>query len=162
MFESMTKSVSSWADMERYGVFALTGEACTLSMRLLCDLNKDGVHLITRFLGGNLELCPGSNWNYSKGANSSIMLPHTILCDLGAFALHVVDGYKVVVRLEQDGVLGVDVPALQKEIATWEKSCEWQEAIKLGSGGRDIERYYFAAEGSVAGRNVHQMTGRVE
>jgi hypothetical protein len=162
MFDDITKSVSSWEDMERYGVFALTGEACTLSMRLLCDLNRDGVHLIERFLGGNATMNIGSNWNQSKGAQSSVMLPHGILCELGAFALHVVDGFKVVVRLEQNGVLGVDVPALQKQIATWANPCEWQEAIKLGSGGRDIERYYWASDNSVAGRNVHQMSGRIE
>ena len=162
MFDDITKSVSSWEDMERYGVFALTGEACTLSMRLLCDVDSNGRQLLTKFLGGNVTLDPGSNWNSSKGACSSIMLPHGILCELGAFALHVVDGFKVVVRLEQNGVLGVDVPALQKQIATWETPCEWQEAIKLGSGGREIERYYWAMDNSVAGRNVHQMSGRVE
>jgi hypothetical protein len=37
-------------NLDDLGINILTGEACGLSMRLLCDVNKDGQELITSFL----------------------------------------------------------------------------------------------------------------
>ena len=36
------KSIHCWDDLARYGVVPLTGEACGLSYRLLCDVTAHG------------------------------------------------------------------------------------------------------------------------
>lgn len=69
-------------DLEQFGVIALTGEACGLAMRLLCDLTEEGVNLIREFM----RVEPTANpWN-SKGVKS-IMLPTCIFRDLWIFAM---------------------------------------------------------------------------
>lgn len=68
-------------DLEQFGVIALTGEACGLAMRLLCDLTEEGVKLIREFM----RVEPTADaWN-SKGVKS-VMLPTSIFRDLWIFA----------------------------------------------------------------------------
>ena len=60
------KCISSWQDLEPYGIIPLTGEADSLSFRLLCDLTPIGESIVGRMLGGNVEFRQGSNWNSSR------------------------------------------------------------------------------------------------
>lgn len=68
-------------DLEQFGIISLTGEACGLAMRILCDLTEEGVNLIREFM----RVEPTADaWN-SKGVKS-IMLPTCIMQDLWIFA----------------------------------------------------------------------------
>lgn len=41
---------------EEFGISILTGEACAYSMRVLCDVNDDGVRLINKTFGMTIEV----------------------------------------------------------------------------------------------------------
>lgn len=45
------KAIRSWDDLRCYGIIALTGEACMLGQRILCDLTKEGMAKIRRWFG---------------------------------------------------------------------------------------------------------------
>lgn len=76
--------------LEAAGIRLLTGEACPLNMRILCDLTPEGCEMLTRFLGGAVHFEEGKNWN--SGAVSSIMLPRSCLEDLERFVAAVNSG----------------------------------------------------------------------
>lgn len=95
----MSIQIHNWAGLQQFGINPLTGEACKYSMRLLCDLNEDGLALLRDFLGlqtfisgihddANPQFPP--NWNSQvngKPALASIMLARGIYNDLCHFAL---------------------------------------------------------------------------
>lgn len=78
--------------LERNGIIPLTGEACSLMMRLLCDLTPQGCEIMNKFLGGNVEFVKGSNWNSSQGQVASIMIPYSCLEDLRKFVTFIEKG----------------------------------------------------------------------
>ena len=54
--------INCWDDMHQFGIELLTGEACGLSYRLLCDVTQRGKLTIQKALGvENLGL--PDNWN---------------------------------------------------------------------------------------------------
>lgn len=90
----MSLQLHNWSGLQQFGINALTGEACKYRMRLLCDMNEDGIELIRDFLGMQIVLNPkaqfADNWNSAvngKPALVSIMLPRGIFDDLCKFAL---------------------------------------------------------------------------
>lgn len=64
------KTIASWDHLRPFGINALTGEACSVMYRLLCDITEDGKRVIEKCL--SCELRPPENWN--SGAVGSIML----------------------------------------------------------------------------------------
>jgi hypothetical protein len=99
------KSIRNWKDLEQYGIFPLTGEACAISARLLCDLNKNGEKLIKEFLGIPQNATLADNWN-SIGI-SSIFLPYGILQDLAAFLL-LSTGYTIAYAIKDGEIIGIN------------------------------------------------------
>lgn len=87
--------VTSWRDLELFGIRPLTGEACAYSMRLLCDLTEGGAALIRDYLGlpADCQLAP--NWN--SGAVASIMLTREQLKPLALFTAWQ-EGFDVVIE----------------------------------------------------------------
>lgn len=84
------KIIDSWDSLRAFGIEALTGEACGLRMRLLCDLTESGREIIQRFFGGTVVVVNGSEWYGGSGDDphvASIMLPRSVLEDLGAYCL---------------------------------------------------------------------------
>jgi hypothetical protein len=88
------KHLYSHNDLQSYGVNPLTGEADAYSRRLLCDLNEEGVILLTAYFGLSHTIearhCFPRNWNTMVGgfpAVASVMLPRAIIPDLMVFAL---------------------------------------------------------------------------
>lgn len=87
----MDVSIDGWSHLKTYGIDALTGEACALSNRLLCDLNEEGKDHIISFLGLD-EMGAASpnvfapNWNSGRDmatpAVASIMLPKSCFVEL--------------------------------------------------------------------------------
>lgn len=63
-------TINGWNDLRQFGIDVLTGEACGLSYRLLCDVTKEGKQTLEKALGViALELA--DNWN-----NGSATDPH--------------------------------------------------------------------------------------
>ena len=142
------KQIHTWDDLRPFGIDALTGEACGLAMRLLCDVTKEGGKLVERFLGGTVTIKPGSEWN--GGTKDlphvgSVLLPRSILKDLSAFVLVIYVGSTGGVAALKDG----GVIAFEGPVSPWEEE--------------RIERYYRRSNDPGTGdRNQHAMSGRVE
>jgi hypothetical protein len=77
------KTINYWADLRPYGIDVLTGEACGMSYRYLCDVTEQGKKVIEKLFDVELKL--PENWN--SGAIGSIMLPPDMLVPLGILAL---------------------------------------------------------------------------
>lgn len=137
------KTVSCWDHLRPFGIDALTGEACSLMYRLLCDITEDGKRIIEKCL--SCELKPPENWN--SGAIGCIMLTPEMLVPIAVFALleagcrevYVVDGT----------VVGIDADDTAEVVARFRRF-----------HGDGISRR-FAYTGPFQDRNQHQMTGRV-
>lgn len=151
-------SIYNWHDLKHFGVNLLTGEADAYSLRLLCDLSREGVELLTTYLG----LLPSqaafpSNMNGRVGeveAVASVMVARTMLPGLTVFALLHVGNYDFVLQMPT-GFVGFN------------RGDQYDEAYlhaKLPAGWRLIHnaRKTRAQDSSLDGdRNVHQFTGRV-
>ncbi|MHA2085212.1 MAG: hypothetical protein ACXABD_15760 [Candidatus Thorarchaeota archaeon] len=81
-------------EFKELGIDWLTGEACGVSMRILCDVNIDGLELLREFFGGAVPQHPGMN----RGVNS-IMLTRNTMRDLMIFAM-LRNGADAVVEVE--------------------------------------------------------------
>lgn len=141
----ITASVRCWDDLRAFGIEALTGEACSLAMRLLCDVTERGKGIVESFLGRRIALESGSNWNGGSKDDphvASILLPRSILEDLGAFALcHTAEPHEGVARLDSGVVV--------------------RFTGKLRPWHRETARFYRRPAQPVATRNQHQFTGRI-
>ena len=67
--------------LERFGIYCLTGEACGLAMRVLCDLDDNGANVWRQFTRTEPTV---EAWN-SKGKFSA-MIPYVMLESLWLFA----------------------------------------------------------------------------
>lgn len=79
------KTIRNWADLEPFGIRCLTGEACLLGIRALCDLTEPGQAIVREFLGLPYNAPFQEAWN--SGAVGSCFLPWSVLADLAAFCL---------------------------------------------------------------------------
>ena len=143
------KSVNSWNDIEPYGIELLTGEACGLSYRLLCDVTERGKKTIEKCLGLK-SLGLAENWNRGRAEDphvGSIMLTHEMLTPLAVFAL-LESGCKEV-YLVNGSVVGVE----------HSDPADLIETVKRVAGVDYARR--FAYQGTAGDRNVHVMSGRV-
>lgn len=144
------KAVCSWNDMEQFGVYPLTGEACSLSWRILCDLDERGAKAFRKCFG--LPACAtlGEAWNRGTDEHphvASVMLTGEALIPLAVFLMlesgvpevHLVDRHVV-------GVESGDPPEALAEM----KRCYKVEHTR---------RFTYGGHGD---RNQHRMSGRVE
>ena len=167
------QAIKCWRDLEEYGIDALTGESCGYAMRLLCDVTASGKAILESFFGGNVTIEPGSNWN-SGSANDphvgSILLPRSILVDLGAFCLlhrvpedsmvvcvmdHVADGTGYAARYAR-----ADIEHMRE---LWQRDDDkpFEQLFERWARVR-VRRWYKRPSESVVGRNRHAMSGRTE
>ena len=153
------KILQRWSDLVPYGINCLTGEACAYSIRLLCDLNEDGVKLLNDFYGGNIKFSEKSNWNQkvnNKPAVASIMLTDGVMVDLFKFILFS-ENYPYVRESKRfSSVSGLKLDEIPDR-AGYSTSSIFNylrnPAYDDGSGEDKGVR--------VGSRNIHQMTGRV-
>jgi hypothetical protein len=146
-----TRSVRSWNDLEQFGIVPLTGEACGFNMRILCDVTTEGKAYLERFFGGNMQIRAGSNWNGGSKGNphvGSVLLPYSILTDLGAFLLAFTGRDTTVVSVVTDGggVLEFDGKLDDKEEARYGVIRYYRRSNQPGTGDR----------------NQHAASGRIE
>lgn len=138
------KTIAKWSDLETFGIIPLTGEACSLMYRILCDITTEGKRVIERCL--SCELKPPENWN--SGAIGSIMLVPEMLIPIAVFAL-LENGYSECWVIG-DSVIGIE--ATDRE----------EETQRLLKHYQDKHPRRFAYHGQHQDRNRHQMTGRVQ
>lgn len=86
----MQKHVTFASLPEALGINPLTGESCTYSMRILCDLNERGVALVRAWLGLPEGAALAPSWNLRVGdapAVASVMLDRDVFARLALFGL---------------------------------------------------------------------------
>jgi hypothetical protein len=146
------RTINSWNELRPFGIDALTGEACGLSYRLLCDVTQRGKSTIEKALGiKSLDL--PENWN--RGGNEephvgSVMLAPELLAPLAIVAL-LEAGCVEVWRTRSGSLIGIEPTDAPDRI----------EALRQVYSDRDnlVRRYAYG--GTAGDRNRHQMTGRV-
>lgn len=156
-----TTQFTNWSDFRVAGIEMLTGEACSLMLRVLCDVTDKGHKLICRALG----LDPTKNklgepWNGGTKDNphvGSIMLSSDWLPVLAIFA-----------ALDQPGTIecyhaykdGQWAGTYGFAAADMETKGEWIECMERF--GYKMRRYsYNNGPQAVGDRNIHTFTGRV-
>jgi hypothetical protein len=83
----MIYRLHDWHDLRPFGIDVLTGEACRVGTRILCDLTPEGRRIVADLLG--VPDHPdgfGVSWNGGK-ADSSILLPRDLWHDLAVWCL---------------------------------------------------------------------------
>ena len=144
------KTIQSWNDLSVHGVIPLTGEACGLSYRLLCDLTAAGAKIVAKMFGVP-ELKFAEPWN--SGSSDvphvgSIMLSPEMLTPLAVFVL--LEGQcQEVWLIRSGGALGFEATDSADEIGR----------IKQRRKDDLLRRFSYA--GTAGDRNVHVMSGRV-
>lgn len=144
------KTIRRWDDLRDYGIIVLTGEACGLSYRLLCDVTTRGKRTLEKALSVQ-ELRLGGNWNCGSPGEphvGSLMLAPECLTFVAAFAL-LESGCREAWATNSSGVVGIEP----------QDEPERLEAFRTVYAGELLRRFAYA--GTAGDRNRHLMTGRV-
>ena len=144
------KTIRCWDDLSQFGIVALTGEACGLSYRILCDVTAQGKKILEKAFGLP-ELRLAESWNPGAADDphvGSVMLAPEVLNFVGVFAL-LENGCTEVLQSK-----AADCTALSRMI----RRIAWQDSrgyTRMVLGRR------FAYAGTAGDRNQHVMSGRV-
>ena len=140
------KTVSTWNHLREFGIDLLTGEACSLGYRVLCDLTQRGKCIVERCLGVQIQ---SENWNHGSDDDphvASIMLTQDMFVPLAVFAL-LESGYREC-WLSLNAVIGIE-------------SSEGSDVVERLKESYRLARR-FSYHGPNQDRNQHQMSGRVQ
>lgn len=144
------KHITGWNDLTPFGIEVLTGEACGLSYRLLCDVTDEGKAIIKKCLSLQDIVFP-EPWNRGpadRPHSGSIMLCPEMYLPLGIFAL-LESGCREAWQVGATALIGLEESDSPEEI-------ELMQAFYKS----DLKRTY-AYRGDAGDRFIHQMTGRV-
>ena len=144
------KTIRCWENLSPFGVIPLTGEACGLSYRILCDVTATGKQTIEKALGV-AELGLRESWNRGDPDDphvGSLMLGPDLLPFLAVFAL-LENGCREVWLTKGGGVIGIEA----------DDSSECVERLQRVHAGNLGRRFRYA--GTAGDRNRHVMSGRV-
>ena len=143
------KTIGCWDDMSTYGVVPLTGEACGLMYRILCDVTAQGKRVLEKALDV-VELRLQENWNRGTADNAhvgSVMLAREVLPFIGVFAL-LEHGCPEVWLTKGNTLVGIERTDSREAV----------ELFKRFHGSNLVRR--FAYSGTAGDRNQHMMSGR--
>ena len=104
------KHIHDWNDLRTYGINYLTGEACAVGKRLLCDVNERGHRLICSVFGLPPNTTLSDNWNGTvngEPAVGSILLPRFSFGFLAAMIL-LESGCQCAVVMQTGEVWGIE------------------------------------------------------
>ena len=149
--EGCLKTISCWNDLRPYGIDVLTGEACGLSYRFLCDVTEQGRKILARWLSMP-ELHLSDAWNRGNIADphvGSILLAPEVLTGISVFAL-LETGCTECWLCRNGTVFGVELDDPSEQIAA-SKRMRADNIVRL-----------FRSQGTAGDRNVHVMSGRIE
>jgi hypothetical protein len=144
------KSIRSWEDLSALGIVPLTGEACGLSYRLLCDVTARGKKTLEKAMSV-AQLGLHENWNHGRDDNphvGSIMLAPDLLPFIGVFALLEAGCHEVWLTKGQT-VVGIEPDDPPDRVDSFKRL-----------HANDLARR-FGYSGTAGDRNQHMMTGRV-
>lgn len=144
------KSIRCWEDLSAHGVIPLTGEACGLSYRVLCDVTARGKATLEKALSVS-QLVLHENWNRGHAEDphvGSVMLAPELLPFLGVFAL-LEAGCQEVWLTKGHTVIGIEADDLPDRVETFRLIHANDLARRLGYAG------------TAGDRNRHMMTGRI-
>jgi hypothetical protein len=144
------KSIRCWEDLSRFGIVPLTGEACGLSYRILCDVTAAGKKVIEKALDV-AQLGLRKNWNHGNTDDphvGSVMLAPDLLPFLGVFAL-LESGCREVWLTKTRQVVGIEA----------DDEPDQADALKRHCGDELARRFAYA--GTAGDRNQHAMSGRI-
>lgn len=147
---------------EHLGINPLTGEACALSMRILCDVNADGAALMREYLGLPLDCALSPAWNSTVGgkpAVASVMIERRAFPALVHFALMRAGWQYIYGHDDSADASGfddsdlIDYPALRIHIDGTAERAGFDQ-------GARVYRNPCGTAPAVGTRNVHAFTGR--
>lgn len=139
------KTIASWSALEPYGIVPLTGEACALGYRLLCDLTAQGKRIVERCLSVEIR---SDNWNSGSKEDrhvASVLVVPEMLVPLTVFAL--LEAGCREVWTTNCAAFGVEPDDTEEEIAMMKRHA------------KPHRRFTF--HGPFQDRNQHQISGRV-
>lgn len=144
------KTIRCWDDLRPYGIVVLTGEACGLGYRILCDVTEPGKKVLEKALEvARLHL--HENWNRGPTEDphvGSIMLAPELLVPVGVFAL-LENGCSEVWLTKGRSLVGLESDDSSQVVENFRQVY-----------AENLTRR-FAYRGTAGDRNVHAMTGRV-
>jgi hypothetical protein len=150
--EVVMKSIHSWNDLSNFGIVPLTGEACSLRYRILCDVTAQGKKTLEKALGV-VDIGLAENWNHGSDADphvGSIMLAREILRPfVGIFAL-LEAGCREVWLTKGNSLIGIESTDSDEKVDRFDQY----------HSGNLVRR--FAYTGTAGDRNQHMMSGRVQ
>ena len=141
------RTITSWNDLEPYGIVPLTGEACGLMYRILFDVTARGPeHRREVLRHRRTSTCPsrGTAGQREDPHVGCIMLTHEMLQPLAVFAL-LENGCKEV-YLMGHGVVGIEPGDPADAAETMRRAYNVEYARRLSYGG------------TAGDRNVHVMS----
>lgn len=99
-------TIQEFRQLERFGFNILTGEACNLGLRILCDVNEDGKLLFCRTLGIPVTSELSEPWNprsliQDKIPVGSVFVPRDLYGTLAVFCLYSLTDVSVVLQVQQ-------------------------------------------------------------
>ena len=145
------KTIASWNDLRPYGIDLLTGEACGLMYRYLCDVTERGRKILERWLSVP-ELRLSEAWNRGEVSDphvGSILLAPEMLSGIAVFAL-LESGCTECWMYKNGSVVGVELTDTPERIELARRMCPEGLARR------------FAYRGTAGDRNVHVISGRVQ
>jgi hypothetical protein len=148
--ELKMKTIRCWEDISHYGIVPLTGKACGLSYRILCDVTAQGKRILEKAFD-IAELPLRESWNSGRPEAphvGCIMLAPDLLPFLAVFALLEV-GCREAWLTQGNGVVGVESS----------DSPERVDAFKQFHRESLVRRFAYA--GTAGDRNQHVMSGRI-
>ena len=143
------KTLAGWDHLRPFGIDVLTGEACGLGYRLLCDVTARGKAIVEKCLG-TPTLTFFERWNTGSKDDPHVgclMLVPEMFTPLAVFAV-LESGHKECWVTKNGGVYAIDPDDPQDAI----------EAIRRWLGVESMRR--FSYRGTAGDRNVHVMSGR--
>ena len=147
--------VSSWMDLQQFGIQYLTGEACTYSLRILCDLSEEGCLLVCDYLGLPPDTKFAANWNSMVGsapAVASVMLARDSVRQIAHFAFFRMGALAMLTK--HGTYVGIfDADLLERYVKLIAENPDM---------GYDLYRNTRTGNPAEGSRNVHAMTGRTE
>jgi hypothetical protein len=143
-------TVRCWDDLSQFGIVALTGEACGLSYRILCDVTAQGKRILEKAFGLP-EFRLAESWNRGDADDphvGSILLAPEVLDFVGVFAL-LENGCMEVLHIKGCGLHGFEQDDPADRVARFKRI----QADRIGRR--------FAYAGTAGDRNRHVMSGRI-
>lgn len=82
-----TIAIYNWSQLQKFGISALTSEACVYGLRILCDLSQEGEALVKEFMGADISFdAPMNSFVGDEPSTANVLLSRGVFKDLVTFA----------------------------------------------------------------------------